>query len=79
MESLALRDVKPEGEEEEQKQTFIAFARIYSGVVRKKQKVFVLGPKYDPGQGLSLVTTHHLHLALNPGPSLEQSVFEICP
>ena len=27
---------------------FIAFARVYSGVIKKGQKLFVLGPKYDP-------------------------------
>lgn len=51
MTSLTL---KPEGEEE-QKEVFIAFARVYSGMVKKGQKVFVLGPKYDPAQGLSLL------------------------
>lgn len=55
--------LKPE-EEEEQKEVFIAFARIYSGTVKKGQRVFVLGPKYDPAQGLSLVnfTLPVLHL-----------------
>ncbi|XP_070829339.1 elongation factor-like GTPase 1 [Chaetodon trifascialis] len=54
MESLTLKDSKPE-EEEEHKETFIAFARVYSGVVKKGQRVFVLGPKYDPTQGLSML------------------------
>ena len=27
---------------------FIAFARVYSGVVKKGQKLFVLGPKHEP-------------------------------
>ncbi|XP_022525240.2 elongation factor-like GTPase 1 [Astyanax mexicanus] len=40
--------VKPAEEEEEKKEHFIAFARVYSGVVRRGQRVFVLGPKYDP-------------------------------
>ncbi|KAL4613288.1 elongation factor-like GTPase 1 [Arapaima gigas] len=40
------------GENEEGKEHFIAFARVYSGVVKKGQKVFVLGPKYDPTEGL---------------------------
>ncbi|KAI4876963.1 hypothetical protein NFI96_017652 [Prochilodus magdalenae] len=39
---------------EEEKEHFIAFARVYSGVVRRGQKIFVLGPKYDPA--LSLTT-----------------------
>uniref|UniRef100_A0A8C1GL90 Elongation factor like GTPase 1 n=1 Tax=Cyprinus carpio TaxID=7962 RepID=A0A8C1GL90_CYPCA len=34
--------------EEDNKEHFVAFARVYSGVLRKGQKVFVLGPKYDP-------------------------------
>uniref|UniRef100_A0A671KPZ0 Elongation factor-like 1 n=1 Tax=Sinocyclocheilus anshuiensis TaxID=1608454 RepID=A0A671KPZ0_9TELE len=40
--------------EEENKEHFVAFARVYSGVVRKGQKVFVLGPKYDPSLALRL-------------------------
>jgi len=27
---------------------WVAFARIFSGVLREGQKVYVLGPKYDP-------------------------------
>ena len=27
---------------------FIAFARVYSGVIKKGQKLFVLGPKHEP-------------------------------
>ncbi|XP_041645807.1 elongation factor-like GTPase 1 [Cheilinus undulatus] len=42
-------------EVDEQKETFIAFARIYSGTVKKGQKMFILGPKYDPAQGLSML------------------------
>ncbi|XP_023281330.1 elongation factor-like GTPase 1 [Seriola lalandi dorsalis] len=49
MESLTLK-------EEEQRETFIAFARVYSGVVKKGQRVFVLGPKYDPTQGLRMLS-----------------------
>ncbi|XP_039990398.1 elongation factor-like GTPase 1 isoform X2 [Xiphias gladius] len=52
--SLTLKDSKPE-EEEEQRETFIAFARVYSGVVKKGQRVFVLGPKYDPVKGMSML------------------------
>lgn len=43
-------------QEEEQKEIFIAFARLYSRTVRKGQRVFVLGPKYDPTRSLSLVS-----------------------
>lgn len=56
MEKLIFKDSQAE-EDEHQRETFVAFARIYSGVVRKGQRVFVLGPKYDPGQGLSMVTS----------------------
>ncbi|KAG7468102.1 hypothetical protein MATL_G00139260 [Megalops atlanticus] len=38
--------------DEDSKDHFIAFARVYSGVVRRGQRVFVLGPKYDPAQAL---------------------------
>ncbi|XP_019935718.1 elongation factor-like GTPase 1 [Paralichthys olivaceus] len=54
MESLTLKDSKSE-EEEEQKENFVAFARVYSGVVKKGQRVFVLGPKYDPTHGLRML------------------------
>uniref|UniRef100_A0A8C1YVJ7 Elongation factor-like 1 n=1 Tax=Cyprinus carpio TaxID=7962 RepID=A0A8C1YVJ7_CYPCA len=37
---------------EDNKEHFVAFARVYSGVLRKGQKVFVLGPKYDPSLAL---------------------------
>uniref|UniRef100_A0A674ENY0 Elongation factor-like 1 n=1 Tax=Salmo trutta TaxID=8032 RepID=A0A674ENY0_SALTR len=52
MQALSLK-AKPE--EEEGKETFVAFARVYSGVVRRGQKVFVMGPKYDPAQGLRML------------------------
>ncbi|RVE74974.1 hypothetical protein OJAV_G00027200 [Oryzias javanicus] len=52
----AERPAQPEEEEEEQKEVFIAFARVYSGKVKKGQRVFVLGPKYDPAHGLQLLS-----------------------
>ncbi|KAL6634211.1 hypothetical protein ACP70R_026882 [Stipagrostis hirtigluma subsp. patula] len=39
---------EPEPEEEE---CFLAFARVFSGVLRAGQKVFVLSPLYDPVKG----------------------------
>ncbi|XP_052003720.1 elongation factor-like GTPase 1 [Xyrauchen texanus] len=42
--------------EEEGKEHFVAFARVYSGVIRKGQKVFVLGPKYDPSIALRMLS-----------------------
>uniref|UniRef100_A0A0F7ZE56 Elongation factor-like 1 n=1 Tax=Crotalus adamanteus TaxID=8729 RepID=A0A0F7ZE56_CROAD len=44
--------VATEREEFETKETFIAFARVFSGVVKRGQKLFVLGPKYDPAESL---------------------------
>uniref|UniRef100_A0A8C1XE65 Elongation factor-like 1 n=1 Tax=Cyprinus carpio TaxID=7962 RepID=A0A8C1XE65_CYPCA len=50
--------------EEENKEHFVAFARVYSGIIRKGQKVFVLGPKYNPSLALravsSLLFSYHL-------------------
>ena len=33
---------------EETGPVFIAFARVFSGTLRKGQELYVLGPKYDP-------------------------------
>lgn len=55
VENMKLEDSKT-AQEEEQKEIFIAFARVYSRTVRKGQRVFVLGPKYDPTRSLSLVS-----------------------
>ena len=35
-------------ESETKSHCFIAFARVFSGTLRVGQKVYVLGPKYDP-------------------------------
>ncbi|XP_061740318.1 elongation factor-like GTPase 1 [Nerophis ophidion] len=53
-ETRVLKESTP-GEAEEKSQTFIAFARVYSGVVKKGQRIFILGPKYDPAQGLTML------------------------
>lgn len=34
---------------------FVAFARVYSGCVKKGQKLYVLGPKHDPAKALQKV------------------------
>jgi small GTP-binding protein len=36
------------GEDPNSVETFVAFARVFSGVLRADRPVFVLGPKYDP-------------------------------
>lgn len=48
--------VKPTLDDED-KEYFVAFARVYSGTVRRGQRVFVLGPKYDPAVTLQTVRT----------------------
>ncbi|XP_077173995.1 elongation factor-like GTPase 1 [Paroedura picta] len=48
-EALAPATVKQAAESQE---AFVAFARVFSGVVKKGQKLFVLGPKYDPTETL---------------------------
>lgn len=35
---------------------FIAFARVYSGTIKKGQQLYVLGPKHDPAKALSTVS-----------------------
>ena len=45
---------KEEEEPEEEEEVFIAFARIFSGTLKKGRKLYVLGPKYDPLKGLNL-------------------------
>ena len=48
---MCIRDrAVPENED-----VFIAFARVYSGCLRKGQEVYVLGPKHDPAVGLQMV------------------------
>ncbi|XP_032120716.1 elongation factor-like GTPase 1 isoform X2 [Sapajus apella] len=39
---------KPVPQEENNQESFIAFARVFSGVARRGKKIFVLGPKYSP-------------------------------
>ncbi|XP_030832575.1 elongation factor-like GTPase 1 [Strongylocentrotus purpuratus] len=49
-------DLKVESEEKEEKKTgemFLAFARVFSGTIRKGQKLFVLGPRHDPQKALA--------------------------
>lgn len=46
------KPVPPEGNEQE---SFIAFARVFSGVARRGKRIFVLGPKYSPLEFLQQV------------------------
>ncbi|XP_053128310.1 elongation factor-like GTPase 1 isoform X2 [Hemicordylus capensis] len=49
MEAMTLAAAK---QDTENKKAFVAFARVFSGVVKRGQKLFVLGPKYDPAESL---------------------------
>uniref|UniRef100_A0A671FQA7 Elongation factor-like GTPase 1 n=2 Tax=Rhinolophus ferrumequinum TaxID=59479 RepID=A0A671FQA7_RHIFE len=50
--SMTPTPVPQEGNNQE---TFIAFARVFSGVARRGKKIFVLGPKYSPVEFLQRV------------------------
>ncbi|KAG8440568.1 hypothetical protein GDO86_006349 [Hymenochirus boettgeri] len=57
--AIELEALVPTSEKEvtENKSHFIAFARVFSGMVRRGQKIFVLGPKYDPMETLLKLPT----------------------
>ena len=40
--------VKPTEDKETPKSHMFAFARVYSGTIKKGQQLYVLGPKHDP-------------------------------
>jgi ribosome assembly protein 1 len=44
-----------EDKKDDTDQVFVAFARVFSGCVRKGQKLYVLGPKHDPAIALNKV------------------------
>ena len=53
----ASRSEKEDTETSEEDHTFIAFARIFSGEVRRGQRLYVLGPKHNPVSALSQVSS----------------------
>uniref|UniRef100_A0A8C5VTI1 Elongation factor-like GTPase 1 n=1 Tax=Microcebus murinus TaxID=30608 RepID=A0A8C5VTI1_MICMU len=46
---------KPVPQEENNQESFVAFARVFSGVAQRGKKIFVLGPKYSPVEFLKRV------------------------
>ncbi|XP_046508398.1 elongation factor-like GTPase 1 isoform X3 [Equus quagga] len=52
VESVTPKPVSQEGDSQE---SFVAFARVFSGVARRGKKIFVLGPKYSPVEFLQRV------------------------
>lgn len=60
---LLKSDSKCHDEENDNEHVFVAFARVFSGAVRQGQRLYVLGPKHDPGVALiqvQLLFYHHL-------------------
>uniref|UniRef100_A0A672K6U6 Elongation factor-like 1 n=1 Tax=Sinocyclocheilus grahami TaxID=75366 RepID=A0A672K6U6_SINGR len=57
---------------------FVAFAQVYSGVVRKGQKVFVLGHKYDPSLALRAVSSHLSVFITTDGFLIQELMQFIC-
>jgi ribosome assembly protein 1 len=53
-ESIEQSEEKKE-EPEASEDVFIAFARVYSGTLKKGQQIYVLGPKHDPTIALQRV------------------------
>ncbi len=56
-----------DGEVAQVKEAFIGFARLYSGTIRVGQKLYVLGPKYDPtfpDRYCSEITVESLYLVM---------------
>ncbi|XP_025774487.1 elongation factor-like GTPase 1 [Puma concolor] len=49
------KTLKPQPEEGSNHESFVAFARVFSGVARRGKKMFVLGPKYSPVEFLRRV------------------------
>lgn len=45
--------IKPKEKKEVSKSHVLAFARVYSGTIKKGQQLYVLGPKHDPRESLS--------------------------
>ncbi|KAI8141466.1 P-loop containing nucleoside triphosphate hydrolase protein [Fennellomyces sp. T-0311] len=69
---LQAEEAREKEEEEEKKkrvagERIIGFARLYSGTIRVGQKLYVLGPKYDPrhpDQHCSEITVESLYLIM---------------
>jgi ribosome assembly protein 1 len=57
-----------ESQEQSPEDVFIAFARVFSGTIKRGQELYVLGPKHEPQSALEKVQTGHtiiltLHLS----------------
>ncbi|CAF2739624.1 unnamed protein product [Rotaria sp. Silwood2] len=63
-ENGAMKPVEAESNENIDENVFLAFARVYSGRLKRGQKIFVLSPRHDPtlfvGKDLSQVSAHSI-------------------
>lgn len=46
---------KQEEQEDSNEDVFIAFARVFSGTIKRGQELYVLGPKHEPQSALEKV------------------------
>ncbi|CAF3687506.1 unnamed protein product [Adineta steineri] len=68
-ENIVVNATKTESNEPADENAFLAFARVFSGRIKRGQKVFVLGPRHDPalfvGKDLNEMSahsiSHHVH------------------
>jgi len=68
----AEKNIKSNNEENKKDSVLIGFARIFSGTIREGQKIYVMGPKYDPmdpSKFCTEVTVKNLYLIM--GKELE--------
>jgi translation elongation factor EF-G len=47
--------IEEQEEQEQNDDVFIAFARVFSGTIKKGQELYVLGPKHEPQSALEKV------------------------
>jgi ribosome assembly protein 1 len=50
-----IKTEKQDKQEQSNEHVFIAFARVFSGTVKRGQELYVLGPKHEPQSALEKV------------------------
>lgn len=72
-----IEQLKTEDLEQEEEETLIGFARLYSGTVKVGDKIYLLGPKYDPknpSAHCTQITVENLYLLMGRELMLLDSV-----
>lgn len=54
-----IKAVEQEAQVQSPEDVFIAFARVFSGTIKRGQELYVLGPKHEPQSALEKVQTGH--------------------